>query len=51
MTIAMVLSGEKEIIVPIVEGEIIRLYDAETGNIKDFENPALKLQSEKEELL
>ncbi len=47
MTIAMVLSGEKEIIVPIVEGEIIRLYDAETGNIKDFENPALKLQSEK----
>ena len=47
MTIAMVLSGEKEIIVPIVEGEVIRLYDIETGDVEDFENPALKLQSGK----
>lgn len=47
MNIAMVLSGDKEVIVPIVEGEIIRLFNAETGEVKDFENPALKLESGK----
>ncbi|WP_338448895.1 hypothetical protein R4Z09_22150 [Niallia oryzisoli] len=47
MKIAMVLSGEPEIIVPIVEGTVIRLYDTATGDVQDFENPALKLQSGK----
>lgn len=47
MKIAMVLIRENEIIVPIVEGAVIRLYDVETGDIQDFENPALKLQSGK----
>ncbi|MGE6717582.1 hypothetical protein ACQKGD_09430 [Peribacillus frigoritolerans] len=47
MTIAMVLSGDKEIIVPIVVGEVIRLFRVETGEVKDFENPALKLQAGK----
>lgn len=47
MNIAMVLSGDKEVIVPIVEGKFIRIFNAETGEIKDFENPALKLESGK----
>jgi hypothetical protein len=47
MKIAMTLTGENEIIVPIVEGKVIRLYDVETGVIEDFENPALQVQSGK----
>lgn len=47
MTIAMVLSGNQELIVPIVEGEIIRLFNAETGDVQDFENPALQLENGK----
>lgn len=45
MKIAMTLSGENEIIVPIMEGKVIRLYDVETGDNEDFANPALQVQS------
>ncbi len=47
MKIAMTISGENEILVPIVEGDIIRLYNPETGEFEDFINPALQLQSGK----
>ena len=47
MTIAMVLSGDKELIVPIVEGDVIRLYDLETEDVNDCENPVSQLQSGK----
>lgn len=32
--------GENEIIVPIVEGKIVRFYDTETTQYEDVENPA-----------
>ncbi|KKI90496.1 hypothetical protein WQ54_21365 [Bacillus sp. SA1-12] len=46
MIIAMVL-GEKETIVPIIEGKVIRLYDVKSGDVQDFENPALKVDTGK----
>lgn len=42
MIIAAVLN-ENHIITPIVEGEILRLYDVETKKYTDFENPATQL--------
>ncbi|WP_026565761.1 hypothetical protein [Bacillus sp. UNC41MFS5] len=47
MKLAMTLSGENEMIVPIIEGDIIRLYDVETGERQDFENPATQFQTGK----
>lgn len=47
MKLALVLAEKKEIIVPIVEGTVIRIYDTETRQHEDFENPALSLQSGK----
>lgn len=47
MIIAMAITGEQEIIVPIVEGEIIRLYDTDTEHASDFENPANNLNTGK----
>ena len=48
MKIAMTISGGNEILVPIVEGDFIRLFD--TINLvvcEDFANPALQLQNGK----
>jgi hypothetical protein len=42
MIIATVLN-EKKIIVPIIEGKIIRFYDSEKKTYEDFENPAIHL--------
>ncbi|WP_318503397.1 hypothetical protein [Bacillus sp. T3] len=47
MKLALVLAEQKEIIVPIVEGTVIRIYDTETRQYEDYENPALSLQSGK----
>ncbi|WP_099364640.1 hypothetical protein [Fredinandcohnia onubensis] len=44
MLLGMVLSNDKETIVPIVEGEIARIYDTETGQFTDAPNPALGLK-------
>lgn len=43
MIIAAVID-EQEIIVPIVEGEKIRLYDTETKLYQEFSNPAAQLK-------
>ena len=43
MIIATVLN-EKKIIVPIIEGKIIRVYDSEKKTYEDFENPAIHLK-------
>lgn len=42
MIIAAVIN-EAEIILPIVEGTILRIYNTETKEQKDFPNPALGL--------
>lgn len=47
MKIAMTLSKYNELLVPIIEGEVIRIYDTETNEYEDFANPALTLQSGK----
>ena len=47
MKIAMTISGGNEILVPIVEGDFIRLFDTEIGVCEDFANPALQLQNGK----
>jgi len=47
MKLALVLAEKNEIIVPIVEGTVIRIYDTETRKHEDFKNPALSLQSGK----
>lgn len=43
MLIAVVLN-EIKLIVPIVEGETIRIFDSEKSTYKDFENPAIHLK-------
>jgi len=43
MLVAMVLAEDNVTIVPIVEGKVIRIYDTQTGESKDFPNPALGL--------
>jgi hypothetical protein len=47
MIIAMAITGDQETIVPIIEGETIRLYDTETEQVSDFENPANNLTTGK----
>lgn len=46
MIIAAVLNA-KEQILPIVEGDILRLYDTELKQFKDYENPALQVEEGK----
>lgn len=43
MIIAIVIDKEEKI-VPIVEGEKIRIYDTETNEYQEFPNPALELK-------
>ncbi|MEH7522652.1 hypothetical protein V7149_05110 [Bacillus sp. JJ1503] len=41
MLIGMILASDKETIVPIIEGEIARIYDTNTKEFSDSPNPAL----------
>lgn len=43
MLIAAVID-EKETVLPIVEGTILRIFDTETSGVEDFPNPALQLK-------
>ncbi|MEH7122324.1 hypothetical protein V7127_03645 [Bacillus sp. JJ1773] len=43
MKLGIVLAKDNETIVPIVEGEIARIYDTDTGECTDSPNPALGL--------
>ncbi|MFC5464102.1 hypothetical protein [Lederbergia graminis] len=43
MIIALVLNAD-ETVVPIVEGTVLRIYDAVKKQIQDYENPAQFLQ-------
>ncbi|EKN64012.1 hypothetical protein P9E76_05815 [Schinkia azotoformans] len=43
MIIAIVIDKDEKI-VPIVEGEKIRIYDTETNEYQEFPNPALALE-------
>ncbi|MEC1718048.1 hypothetical protein [Schinkia azotoformans] len=43
MIIAVVIDKDEKI-VPIVEGEKIRIYDTETNKYQEFPNPALALE-------
>lgn len=47
MRVAVVLNSKTEKIVPIVEGDIIRLYDTETEETEDFTNPSIHLSEGK----
>ncbi|KRD87779.1 hypothetical protein ASE51_26585 [Bacillus sp. Root147] len=47
MQVAVVLNSKTEKIVPIVEGDIIRLYNTETGKTEDFTNPSIYLSQGK----
>ena len=42
MYVAAIIDQE-EVIVPIVEGVKLRIYDTETGSFQDYDNPALGL--------
>jgi len=44
MLIAAVID-EKETILPIVEGTILRIFDTETSRAEDFPNPAVQLKT------
>jgi len=47
MRVAVVLNSKTEKIVPIVEGDIIRLYDTETEETEDVTNPSIHLSEGK----
>ncbi|MFC5588690.1 hypothetical protein ACFPRA_07320 [Sporosarcina soli] len=47
MLIGMVLAKDKETIVPIVDGEIARIYNLESGEIIDSPNPAREVSEGK----
>ncbi|PWA07707.1 hypothetical protein DCC39_16355 [Pueribacillus theae] len=44
MIIGMVMSQDKETIVPIIEGSIARIYNTVTEESEDFTNPAMGLK-------
>ena len=43
MLIGMTMDKEKEMIVPFTEGEYVRVFNSDTGNLEDAKNPSLHL--------